>query len=180
SSDLAITTSDGGFIILVGTLAGEVLKFNSNFGLQWTADVLQDEHIGAGKRPIMELSNGDYLYCAGVVSSTSENSPHSFALVRITSEGVLVYDPYEAVPAISKLNVYPNPFAGQLSISLKQKVSSEARIIVFNFKGQQVDSFIPSDGTLIWQAQNLPAGIYFIKLEESGKVLQTSKVVLVK
>ncbi|MDD3633133.1 MAG: hypothetical protein PHW38_05030, partial [Candidatus Cloacimonetes bacterium] len=73
-----IRTSDNCIIIAVSTPIGEIFKFDSNFNLIWSSNALQNEKIGIGFHPLIELGNGDFLYCALV-----EELPYRLALVRI-------------------------------------------------------------------------------------------------
>jgi hypothetical protein len=62
--------------------------------------------------------------------------------------------------------IYPNPGNGQLTIASFQN-DEDIRLRVFSVSGQLVDeSFVPA-GTETWtlNLQNLPAGLYLIRLE---------------
>ncbi|MCB0704355.1 MAG: fibronectin type III domain-containing protein [Saprospiraceae bacterium] len=75
-----------------------------------------------------------------------------------------VLSPTKAAPdRINKLEIYPNPFMDQATIKIPEPGKWE--LLVINQMGVQVDSFSGFGQTeVILQRRDLPAGIYFVKL----------------
>lgn len=92
-----------------------------------------------------------------------------------------------STPAISPINVsiYPQPFAGSVSILGESKAGGELKVEVFNLRGQKVRSFNMLSGTtLTWDGKDesgkeLPASVYFLRAEQ-GSTFQTKKLIKLK
>ena len=79
---------------------------------------------------------------------------------------------------------YPNPFNPITNIKYGIPEYSNVQIIIFDLTGKQVALLInefqsPGYHSVNWDADNLPSGVYFIRMD-SGDFTQTQKVVLVK
>ena len=65
--------------------------------------------------------------------------------------------------------VYPNPFNPSVTISWEQPGAENVHISIFNLQGQLSDEFSftksqPGFNSFSWHPENLPAGIYLIRL----------------
>jgi hypothetical protein len=79
---------------------------------------------------------------------------------------------------------YPNPFNPTTTISFDLPLQSKVSMNIYNILGQRVAVLmngyaLPGTHRLLWDASDLPSGIYFVRME-SGKSMQTQKVVLLK
>jgi hypothetical protein len=79
---------------------------------------------------------------------------------------------------------YPNPFNPSTNIVYSIPESGMVRLTVFNALGQNVSTLVSeqqSAGSYSYQfqAQGIPSGIYFYKLESNGQV-RTNKMLLIK
>jgi endonuclease/exonuclease/phosphatase family metal-dependent hydrolase len=78
----------------------------------------------------------------------------------------------------SLMKVYPNPFQGSTNIQITVKLS-DSRIEVYNPIGIKVDDIIlQNDLNLSWNADDLPPGMYIIKLLSGQTTISLRKVVL--
>lgn len=180
--------SDGNIILAVHTNEGELFKYDSDLNLIWCSNYMTEESIGTGNHPLIELPNGDLLYCARIWSQ-SGLTVH-LALVRIDSDGNItpIEDNYNDVPIPISLKVYPNPFNQQVNIELKTDLKSDSKIAVYNIKGQLVKKLdLTSRSSFQMVAWNgldetgkqCPDGIYLIKMGE-GNQAKAIKVILLK
>jgi 1,4-alpha-glucan branching enzyme len=83
---------------------------------------------------------------------------------------------------ITKL--YPNPFNATVRINLDLPESTPLRINIYNIQGKMVYEDMhtetsPGGYTLILTMDNLPSGVYFLRVFQSGKIA-TQKMVLMK
>ncbi|MDP8206542.1 MAG: T9SS type A sorting domain-containing protein [Candidatus Electryonea clarkiae] len=85
----------------------------------------------------------------------------------------------------SIVSIYPNPFNPDLNIEIGLPEQSDLRIGLFNIVGREVA--IISDNKLtagykqfLFNASELPSGIYFIHASVPGKMDETRKIVLIK
>ncbi len=172
-----IRTSDDCIILAVSTPIGEIFKYDSNFNLLWSSNALQNERIGIGSHPLIELGNGDLLYCA-----TVGYQPRQLALVRIDSNGnyVGIDDDTEQTPTSPNISAYPNPMRSNLNIEIKlvsKFKPTDKNICIYNTKGQlvrQIQAEYKSTHILIshWDgcdASGRPcaSGVYFMKYKDS-------------
>jgi CubicO group peptidase (beta-lactamase class C family) len=81
-------------------------------------------------------------------------------------------------PAIS---VFPNPFYSYITIKYDLEHSTDVNLTIYNHLGQQVKNLVnesqPKGGQQVqWNAEGLPAGIYFCRMK-AGKQFITQKIV---
>ncbi len=72
------------------------------------------------------------------------------------------------------LDIVPNPCRGQATLRLTRGAETAARLAVFDARGRMVErrSIEPSGRSIVWRSQDLPAGQYFVRLEDlRGRVL---------
>jgi flagellar hook assembly protein FlgD len=70
---------------------------------------------------------------------------------------------------------YPNPFNSQTSISFELEQKADVSIRIFNLNGQMVTEIFkgmkePGYHTVNWDAGNMSAGMYIIKMEAENLV----------
>lgn len=99
----------------------------------------------------------------------------------------------EQVPLLqTQLSTYPNPFGDLLNIKLRglKHGAGNYELGIYNVKGQLVKSInihsaLSKDTDIVWDgkdgSQNRCAnGIYFVKLSQKGRTINTSKTILIK
>jgi len=79
---------------------------------------------------------------------------------------------------------YPNPFNPSTKITYSLPQLSNVIIKVFNLVGNEIETLIneeKSSGThyVIWDAEDLPSGVYFYKLQ-AGSYVETKKMLLLR
>ncbi len=165
-----IKTSDNCIIIAVSTPSGEIFKFDNDFNLLWSSNALQNESVGIGNHPLIELGNGDLLYCA-----TVGYQPRQLALVRIDSNGnfVGIDDETEQTPPIRCISAYPNPFSQKITLSTNKRLLHPSKFTIYNIKGQQVESIDLNDKAVTWVPKDIPSGLYIVKLVEGSKTIES-------
>ena len=172
-----IKTSDNCIILAVSTPGGEIFKFDSSFNLIWSSNALQDERTGIGSHPLVELGNGDLLYCA-----TVGYQPRQLALVRIDSNGnyVGIEDDTEQTPAPSVISAYPNPFTIELNVNLKNNTTGENKLEIYNIRGQLIESISIRGSNTTWIPHNLATGVYILKLISNLKQIDSKIITYIK
>ena len=81
----------------------------------------------------------------------------------------------------SLINIFPNPFSNFITIDYELENSADVNLTIYNYLGQQikilVNEFQPKGGQQIqWNAEGLPAGLYFCRLK-TGNQFITHKIV---
>jgi hypothetical protein len=79
---------------------------------------------------------------------------------------------------------YPNPFNPSTTINFSIPQSGRVNLSIFNSVGQEVETMIDREMTagnhqITFNADNLPSGIYFYKLE-AGNFLDVKKMVMIR
>ncbi len=75
-------------------------------------------------------------------------------------------------------NIYPNPFSTQTTLQ-SDKFFKDATLTVYNSVGQQVKQINNiCTKTIIMHRDNLPSGLYFIRLTQDNKIIATDKLII--
>ena len=84
------------------------------------------------------------------------------------------------------LNAYPNPFDNTTQISFTIPTDAQTNIAVYSVDGQRVvnifnDKVVANTPTTVaFQAANLPAGMYVVRLQTETGLMQHHKLILNK
>ncbi len=110
-----------------------------------------------------------------VITNTSQNAPIKNVLVRGQGvAGTSADNPRGAMPVQYELSQnFPNPFNPTTEISFALPQASDVKLGVFNMLGQQVavlaaGSFEAGWHSVNFDAANLPAGLYFYRIEANA------------
>lgn len=85
---------------------------------------------------------------------------------------------FEAKSEQNHLNIFPNPFSTCATLT-SDKFFQNATLIIYNSLGQavkQIDNF--TGQSIILYRNNLPKGLYFVRLIQDGKTFSTDKLVI--
>jgi len=101
-------------------------------------------------------------FISGIEENNISNSPNKFVLEQN----------------------YPNPFNPVTTIGFNLPKSEEVEIKIYNLTGQEIGfikkgRMLPGKHQVIWNADNLPSGVYFYKIS-SGKYSDIKKCILLK
>jgi hypothetical protein len=91
-------------------------------------------------------------------------------LLKTDESGVVTWIKPQSMPPNDKFNITPNPIKNDVTISFQLWNSSEIILNIYNQKGQMIQTLyngFKNDGfhQLIWQAETLHSGIYFMRLQ---------------
>jgi hypothetical protein len=119
------------------------------------------------------IVNGEFVYLI---------NDYSIITFRFSATGIseLNDNPF----SYSLSQNYPNPFNAQTSIKYALPQSGEVEIAIYNIMGQKVAVLSngieqPGEHTAIWDAKDMPSGVYFAKLQ-AGEKSETIIMVLLK
>ena len=126
------------------------------------------------------------------VTTTNYTRPHfvlesGFLYMTYDRPGVGVYlhkyqvqntTGYDEIRKYFELNVYPNPFSSSTTLRTDNLLKN-ATLTVYNLCGQTVKQIKNISGqTVILSRDNLPSGLYFIRLTEENKIIAVDKLVI--
>ena len=119
--------------------------------------------------PLFPFEYSGTLLC--VVQNTQTIYPDTTTVCEIVTHVNEVKNPLS-------FSISPNPFITQATIQAN-KILSNATLIVYNAMGQQVKQLKNITGQIITlRRDNLPAGLYFIRLTQDGIILSTDKILI--
>ncbi|MFM7216577.1 MAG: T9SS type A sorting domain-containing protein, partial [Bacteroidota bacterium] len=76
------------------------------------------------------------------------------------------------------ISLYPNPFSTETTLWTDKRLNN-ATLIVDNIFGQTVAQIININGqTVTLHRDNLPNGLYFVRLTQNNKIIATNKLVI--
>jgi hypothetical protein len=105
--------------------------------------------------------------------------------LQIASTTVGVEQQPPSIPTTFGLSQnFPNPFNPKTVISYQLPVASMTSLKIYDILGREIAALVnevksPGWYSIQWNAQNLPSGIYFYRLE-AGSFVETRKLVLLK
>jgi uncharacterized delta-60 repeat protein len=118
-------------------------------------------------------SNGKIILAGDFLSYNGTTRRY---IARVHSESIVGID--ELADENNKINIYPNPFSNTTTVITKVELNN-ATLAVYNSFGQPVKQFENiSSNTLIFNRDNLPAGLYFIQLSQDNRIIKTDKLVI--
>ncbi len=134
-----------------------------------------------------DVSNGTYYYWLQNLDLDGNFDFHGPVSVVVNNEE---QDTPPLIPTVTQLlDAYPNPFTPQTRIGYTMKAAGQARIDIYNNKGQLIRSFDQNHGkagyfNVIWDGRDangkpVSSGIYCYRMT-SGKYTSSKKVVLMK
>jgi len=85
---------------------------------------------------------------------------------------------------LSLLPGQPNPFNSSCSIGYTIRCAGEVELVVYDIHGRKVESLIsddllPGSYSVVWEAVNIPGGVYFVRLTSEG-LQATEKLLLIR
>ncbi|GIV29810.1 MAG: hypothetical protein KatS3mg028_1342 [Bacteroidia bacterium] len=140
----------------------------ANNGVEWCTDIGTAE-LGFKKCAIGQDGTVHLLYGTpptGVASLYYTYRPSP-------SVGISTFN----YPAIN-ITVYPNPFSTQTTLQTNKNLK-DATLTVYNVYGQQVKQIKNISGqTITLFRDNLPSGLYFVRLTQDNKIITADKLVI--
>lgn len=147
---------------------------NANLTLE---DIQQDSYIQV--RAVSQASG-----TAGKMLAAEGDYTAKRVRVQQTETGTAVEEPTQLPTAFSLEQNYPNPFNPTTTVQYTASTAGHLTITVFDALGRKVDVLVDrkhaaGTHTIQFNAQGLPSGLYFYRLQAPG-VVQTRQMMLVK
>jgi hypothetical protein len=113
------------------------------------------------------------------VGATEIRKPISKINLRLTAPSLM-----EIPKEFSLQQNYPNPFNPSTEIRYEVPISSRVSIKIFDILGKELTTLVdrfesPGVRTIIWNAENNPSGIYFVKMN-ANTYSDIKKLVLIR
>jgi len=130
----------------------------------------------AGKVEVIEsilestsVAKTDTLNCDGISGMDVPNPVYGFGRIDVLAavEQALLYSSVQDLPGANPFTLYPNPTSNKISIAFNERTS--ARIQLFSYDGKLLSTdSLTTAFNLDLVLLGMPAGIYFIRVEQEG------------
>ncbi len=182
-----IQLSDGTYIV-AGYTQSYIDQIYTDFDDPWIlkldsqGDTLWSVHRGGlendGILKIIQSADGSLVF-TGYYDLPSDTLvimvPSKVYFGKLTDT---LYNTLSKIPSYQEIHVYPNPFSEKLTIQTNQYLSN-ATLIIENILGQNVTQINNISGQSITiQRNNLPEGLFFIRLINNHNEIAAKKVII--
>ncbi|MCK4956954.1 MAG: T9SS type A sorting domain-containing protein, partial [Candidatus Cloacimonetes bacterium] len=141
-----------------------------------------------GSIPLMNFSNGDYELEV-IVKDIDGKEDRESVFFTIVESKTDADDEIQSYP-LELISNYPNPFnpTTTISYSLAENIQNP-KIEIYNMKGQKVKSYqleeTSGESSVTWNGKDgndksVSSGVYFYRLVNEGKTVQSRKMILLK
>jgi photosystem II stability/assembly factor-like uncharacterized protein len=180
--DIFFTDADTGYLVggycegCMGSGGHGYILHTTNGGETWTTQIDPDTITGFYGVFFTDTKNGIVVGSDGIILRTTNGGImptriEDYSLNETSQNSLLGQN-------------YPNPFS--VTTTIKYNVSSTSQIILkaYNISGQEVTTLVnetkkPGNYEATWDAADIPAGVYFYRLE-TGSYTESRKMVLIK
>ncbi|MBC8386105.1 MAG: T9SS type A sorting domain-containing protein [Candidatus Cloacimonetes bacterium] len=158
-----------------------IYTFDNNFDIFWQSEFVSN--VAIGDKTIRFINSEYFVLPVREVGGAYINN---MGIIKTDSSGqVANADDYELQILDFKLSNYPNPFQSLTTISFSNlKRQAEAQVEIFNIKGQKIKTLnavdLMFDNQVVWNAQNIPSGIYLYRIKTQNGFSKASKMILTK
>jgi hypothetical protein len=147
------------------------MKFDANGELLWSQEYNgQDNSVDEAWGLAVDGFNN--VYVTGV--SYSLATYNDIVTIRYVQTPTGIVEASQPLPMESGIfQNYPNPFNGTTALNYALKEPGRVSLTVYNLLGQKVARLVDSfraegQHSAIWNAEDVPSGIYFALLESSS------------
>lgn len=81
------------------------------------------------------------------------------------------------IPATQKVNIYPNPTAGQVTVSIPVTVEIPCEIQVSDFSGRIIHRYSISQKIQSLNMSGLPSGLYYFTIQSANGMIFSGKII---
>lgn len=125
---------------------------------------------------------------SGVLQLTSDDSDEGLIEIPLTvsvSQAVGLYGGQHVVRRLRLMQNYPNPFNPTTKIKYELPVAGFVELSLFDILGKKVAVLVNTRQPagrheVLWNASDLPSGVYFCRLKTAAGVVQSEKMVLLR
>ena len=143
-----------------------------------SAHTMQEIEIGFEPQQAMTYSD--------ILIMTTNLPDYSTIFIDLSGTGLPSNnsDPQSNISNISSIGNYPNPFNPETAICYELKKADHVKLDIYNIKGERITELVNQNQSagkhqIIWQNNDLAAGVYFVKLV-SGNYITEHKLILLK
>jgi|APTNR8051073442_1049403.scaffolds.fasta_scaffold00230_20 hypothetical protein len=162
ANDLVLTTNTAKNMAVLGTTSPRLRRTNGPVNYPYVVpNVLNIKGSNLGTDVYYYFYNWEVKLRD--IECTSERVPVEAVLFVPNSTGETALE--------GRLSIYPNPGNGEVFVSLPE-LSGSASLRVFDLNGASLlkQTVSPGQSQATIQAQELPAGVYAVKVEDAGKI----------
>lgn len=168
----AVCQGQTGVIYSVSAIAGAT-------GYFWTLPAGATITSGANTNVITvsfaaNASSGNIAVQGGNSCGIGTVSDYFSVTVCLSTVGILTLNTYSG----GSVTIYPNPFSGSLNITINNiSQMNKVELRMYNVLGEVVFTRSITNESTTFMINDLPSGIYFYKVLDSSKVIQSGRLV---
>ncbi|MCC6865997.1 MAG: T9SS type A sorting domain-containing protein, partial [Ignavibacteria bacterium] len=138
---------------------------------------------------ILPLINGDILYTGYAEFQPFPVREDVYALrtdiLLNAPPPISIISQNYTLPKVFNLDFYPNPFNINALIKYKISKTSHIKLSLYDLQGKEVKVLVneyknTGNYDLIFNAENLSSGVYYLVMFSSERIILTRKIVLIK
>ena len=132
-----------------------------------------DSSDACGVAPMIGNNNTDVISTELITGEEETQSEEGIENIQLTEN--------EAEPSLSRVHVYPNPFAARTTVEYYLASPAHTEITVWDATGRQLEqllSGVMSSGKhrTTWTPRNLPQGLYLIRIQVENELAKVVRV----
>ena len=169
SEELGFTLQAGNGVVLAFSFEGSSIPAGNHLLL----------NLELGQSAVTELC---FIDGSGVISDSDANN--LLVLFGDCTPIMLSSDSYISIDEFSLNEIYPNPFNARTTINYSVPNTDYMELSIYDINGQIVKTLINSPQNIghyniTWDADDIPSGIYFIKLTVNN-IVKSQRITLMK
>jgi len=162
----------------------ELLPENERYAYVYAGNSQALDHILVSKNIWDGAPEFDVVHINAEYKNDNRLSDHDPEVARLSLMGVGIEDDFVAAKSM-KMTSYPNPFNPSTTISFALVKSANVELAIYNTVGEKVATLVNGAmnqgvNSIVWNAAKFNSGIYYAQLSVDNKMIQTSKMMLVK
>ncbi len=170
---------------------GYILTGYGNYGIPGgSAILLKLDSIGSGgcydsaftittsNSPLTATNPLVAIGAAVFTTKSTTLTATNLEMIIDTSCKIWIYNTLNEIIPSNNISIFPNPFSTQTTVYADNMLRN-ATVTVYNSYGQIVKYIDPFTGhTIVLHRDNLPGGLYFLRITQDNNTLTTKKIVI--
>jgi len=184
-------------IVTVSALPIELLSFTAipagvTVQLEWSTAsetnndyyTVQSSKDGLSFKKVLRMNgagNSNTVLHYSAIDYNPYDGTSYYRLMQTDFDGQLSYSNLLVVDIVNKpadsFNIYPNPFNAFTTIKMNDASNIKTELRIYDVLGADVMNAILINQITTLETNNLPSGIYFYKVIQSDKIIQSGKLI---
>jgi len=175
---------DAGFTSVIYNDAGSYSVYNSPYEVETSFDQYQNVSGSADTLQHTQIFTGKMVGCNQYLINIWEQQVNDHWQLKYAETSVCLSDINENEISVMDLNIYPNPFSEETTISFSLEAPADIKLTVWDLSGKMISTIVlgrlnAGQHKYSWNGRLNNPGMYLVKLQ-SGLTVTTQKIILTK